>query len=64
MSMPARSVMQTLYPPLLALHDLHETIAVPNPNTGEIDFPALMRNSHLFMVGSGIYLVGELLYQA
>ncbi|KAH8084302.1 sec24-like protein [Cristinia sonorae] len=57
MSMPARTIMQTLYPPLLALHDLHETIAVPNPVTGEIDFPALMRDSHLFMEGHGVYLV-------
>ncbi|THH27445.1 hypothetical protein EUX98_g6743 [Antrodiella citrinella] len=57
MAMSARSIMQNLYPPLLALHDLHGTIAVPNPNTGEIDFPALMRDSHLFMTGHGVYLV-------
>lgn len=60
MFMSARTIMQNLYPPLLALHDLHETIAVPNPNTGEIDFPALMRNSYLFMAGHGVYLIGEL----
>lgn len=57
--MSVRSTIQHIYPKLLAIHDLHETIAVPNPETGEVDFPSSMRDSHLFMRGEGVYLIGE-----
>ncbi|KAJ3484676.1 hypothetical protein NLI96_g5488 [Meripilus lineatus] len=55
--MSARTTIQHIYPRLMAIHDLHETIAVPDPDTGFIDFPSLMRDSHLFMAGHGVYLI-------
>lgn len=51
--------MQHLYPPLLALHDLEDDTALPDPTTGRLSLPALMRNSHIYMAGHGIYLVGK-----
>lgn len=43
---------------MLALHDLDDVIALPNPDSGEIELPSLMRDSHLFMEGHGVYLIG------
>ncbi|KAL6301054.1 hypothetical protein BKA93DRAFT_739260, partial [Sparassis latifolia] len=57
MAMGAGATMQHLYPRLLALHDLDNFVALPDPGTGKIDFPSLMRNSHLFMESHGIYLI-------
>jgi len=57
MGMSARAIMYHLYPRLLALHDLHATIAVPDPTSGLIDFPSVMRDSYLFMSGNGVYLI-------
>ncbi|KAI0761129.1 sec24-like protein [Irpex lacteus] len=57
LGMSVRSVMHHLYPRLLALHDLDNEIALPNPDSGEIELPSLMRNSYLFMVGNGVYLI-------
>ncbi|KAF4564514.1 COPII coat Sec23p-Sfb3p heterodimer component [Pleurotus pulmonarius] len=56
-SMGVRELVQYLYPRMMALHDLDDTIALPNPNTGEICWPSMMRNSHLFMQANGIYLI-------
>jgi len=52
-----RSLMQLLYPPLLALHDLAEDTAVLDPTTGRIVLPDLMRDSHLYMEAHGVYLI-------
>ena len=54
--------MHHLYPRMMALHDLDDVIALPNPDSGEIELPSLMRNSHLFMEGHGVYLIGRCIY--
>ncbi|KAM5536129.1 hypothetical protein V8D89_010228 [Ganoderma adspersum] len=54
-AMGARSVMHHLYPRMLALHDLDDTIALPDEN-GRVQLPSLMRDSHLFMESHGVYL--------
>jgi protein transport protein SEC24 len=51
--------MYHLYPRMLAVHDLSDSIALPHPETGLIKMPSLMRGSHVFMKANGIYLVGE-----
>ena len=42
----------------MSLHDLDETIALPDPVTSRVNIPSLMRNSHLFMSSNGVYLLG------
>ncbi|KAI0367684.1 sec24-like protein [Pilatotrama ljubarskyi] len=56
MSLSPRSLMFHLYPRMLALHDLNDDIALPDAS-GKIDLPSLMRDSHLFMEGHGVYLI-------
>lgn len=56
MSMGAREVVQSLYPRVVPIHDLNETIALPDPTSGKIQFPSVMRNSYLYMTADGIYL--------
>lgn len=58
LSSGVRSTLQHLYPRMLALHDLEDTIALPEAGTGKIAYPALMRNSHLYMEARGVYLIG------
>ncbi|KAJ6487756.1 sec24-related protein [Mycena sanguinolenta] len=57
LSMSVRSLVQLLYPPLLALHDLAEDAGMPDPTTGRIVLPDIMRDSHLYMEAHGVYLI-------
>ncbi|KAI0254641.1 Sec23/Sec24 trunk domain-containing protein [Lactifluus subvellereus] len=52
-----RSTMYHIYPRMLAVHDLSDSIALPHPETGVIKMPSLMRGSHVFMQANGIYLI-------
>ena len=58
MAMSARSTMQHLHPRLMALHDLTMRAAMPDPTTGLVRMPGLMRDSYIFMESYGIYLIG------
>ncbi|KAH9933806.1 sec24-like protein [Fomitopsis serialis] len=57
MAMGARATMQHLHPRLMALHDLTMRAAMPDPQTGLIRLPGLMRDSYIFMESYGIYLI-------
>lgn len=56
-AMSIRTLMQHIYPPLLALHDLSDDIALPD-GSGKVEMPSIMRNSHVCMEGHGVYLIG------
>ena len=58
MSVSVRQVIEHIYPPLIALHDLAASAAVPDPVTGILVIPACMKNSHLQMTADGVYLIG------
>ncbi|KAK7044831.1 SEC23 SEC24 family protein [Favolaschia claudopus] len=57
LSMSVRSLVQLLYPPLLALHDLAEDALFPDETTGRLNLPDVMRDSHLYMSANGVYLI-------
>jgi protein transport protein SEC24 len=60
LGMSCQNVMNYLYPRVLALHDLDDRIALPDPeHGGRIWFPTHMRASYTWMEGHGIYLLGE-----
>ncbi|KAF7316124.1 SEC23 SEC24 family protein [Mycena indigotica] len=63
MSMSVRSVMQLLYPPLLAIHDLAQESGMPDETTGRLVLPDTMRDSHMYMEAHGVYLIdnGEMM---
>lgn len=56
--MSVRTAMHSLYPPLMAIHDLDDNIALFHPETSSINMPTLMRNSHTYMEAHGVYLIG------
>ncbi|KAF5314546.1 hypothetical protein D9611_007013 [Ephemerocybe angulata] len=63
-SMDLRALIHHLYPRLMALHDLEDTIAVPQeveqPDgtfVTTISYPSCTRDSHLFMESGGLYLI-------
>ncbi|KAG2008450.1 protein transporter SEC24 [Coprinopsis cinerea AmutBmut pab1-1] len=64
MAMDLRSLIYRIYPRLLALHDLDQTIALPQERKAEdgslfttISYPSCTRASHYFMESGGIYLI-------
>ncbi|KAF8348577.1 sec24-related protein [Amanita rubescens] len=57
LSMNLRSLIYNLYPCVIALHDLSDDIALPDPVTGRIEIPSAMRASHIYMEGHGLYLM-------
>lgn len=59
MALSVRGVMQRLYPYLLSLHDLDDTVALPDPDHGSLTMPTMLRSSHIYMQAHGIYLLGE-----
>lgn len=56
--MNLRSLIYTLYPCVIAIHDLSDDVAFPDPVTGRIEIPSAMRASHIYMEGHGLYLMG------
>ncbi|KAF8636921.1 hypothetical protein AX17_003172 [Amanita inopinata Kibby_2008] len=57
LSMNLRSLVYHIYPCLIALHDLSDDIALPDPNTGKLEIPSPMRACHMFMESNGLYLI-------
>jgi hypothetical protein len=59
LGMGCQDTMHHVYPRVLALHDLDDRIALPDPDRGgKIMYPTHMRASYGWMEGHGIYLVG------
>lgn len=56
--MNLRSLIYNLYPCVIAMHDLSDDIALPDPASGRIEMPSVMRASHIYMEGHGVYLMG------
>lgn len=60
LAMGCQETMNYLYPRVMALHDLDDRIALPDPeHGGRIWYPTNMRASYTWMEGHGIYLVGQ-----
>ncbi len=59
MSTSVRQVIEYLYPPLIALHDLDATAAVPDPVTANLTIPSPMKNTYQQMNAGGVYLIGD-----
>jgi protein transport protein SEC24 len=59
LGMGCQDTMHHVYPRVLALHDLDDRIALPDPeHGGRIMYPTHMRASYAWMEGHGIYLIG------
>lgn len=59
LSLGVVATIQYLYPRLLALHDLTDDVCIPDPTTGRIQLPALMRCGYVWMENNGLYLAGK-----
>ncbi|KAK0473732.1 hypothetical protein IW261DRAFT_1503103 [Armillaria novae-zelandiae] len=60
MSASIRHLIQHVYPSLLALHDLDNEVALPDPVTGEITIPSITRDTHMCMEPNGLYLIDNM----
>ena len=58
LSMGVRGLLYHLYPRLMSLHNLPESLAIPSPDTGMMQFPPLLRSTHTSMQAHGVYLLG------
>ncbi|GMK56207.1 hypothetical protein CspeluHIS016_0300470 [Cutaneotrichosporon spelunceum] len=54
----ATAIMSSLYPRIMAVHDLDEKYGFPGPN-GRLRLPRFMRASHVWMVSEGAYLLSN-----
>ena len=54
-----RALTLSIYPRLYQLHGTPETMGTYDPETGRMIPPWVVRSSHAWMQGHGIYLIGE-----
>lgn len=58
----AEATIEQLYPSMFSIHDLPDTLAMPDGHTGWIPMPLGMRPSYTSMESHGVYLIGELFH--
>ena len=59
LSASLRALVFSVYPRLYQLHEAPETMGTYDPETGRMIPPWVVRSSHIWMQGHGIYLIGE-----
>lgn len=59
-TMGVAATIARLYPRMFALHDLTNTIALPDQQTGWIQLPSNLRLSYTMMEADGAYYIGEI----